>query len=358
MKGIGSAKSHVKLMDETLRSTWKEFRELEKKFLVQNGAGGDVEDADGTVEDSDFEEKVSVNGHGGRFDEKYSSRTSRARAGAGAGAAGGRSRRLARKESHLQSVIGVSKAGLSIDGQTYYNTNLSHRFKWWWMQSDVQTLGDRLQRIQLRRIQHDEWESNILVKRGLAILGAMSGEDPYFDCGESKGPQGGGGGGGVKRRRSHRSAKSSRVGSRRTSMNFGGNGNGSQKSRNVSRSRDGVREIYEKEIRRVRRRSDSHGSAKSASSSQTPPPPVSPKPAKVAGSTVSMSRRADSVRRDRAPSVVEYEVVNPGRMWVDVEPSSSGPRNSGRGQRPSRPQPVHDTSYVRERTSMSRIRDD
>lgn len=358
MKSVGTAKSHIKLVDETLRITWKEFRDLEKRFIVKNGAGGDVEDADAKTEESDFEERVSVNGNYGKYYEKDLARTSRARGGA----EGGRSRRLARKDSHIQSALGLNRAGLSIDGQTYYNTNISHRFKWWWLQSDVQDLSNRVQRIQLRRIQHDEWESNQLVKRGLTILGAMSGEDPYFDCGEGKGPQGGGGGGagGVKRRRSHKSAKSSRAGSRRMSMNFGGNGNGngSQRSRNVSRSGDAVREIYEKEIRRVKRKSDSEGSATSRSSSRAPPPPVSPKPAKVAGSTVSMSRRADSVRRSRAPSVVEYEVVNPGRMWVDVEPSSSGRRGSTRNQRPGRPQPVHETSYVRERTSTGRMRED
>lgn len=335
MRKVGKNESHVKLIDVTLRQTWRSFRDLEKRFLVRNpggaaeGAwkqGSDVEDAVSGDSESQFEDEK------GRYsDEK----------GYGGGRVRDR-RGMRRRDSHIRGkMMGMWDAGLSIDRTTYYNTDLKHRFLWWWRRDDVNGLSNRVWRLQIRRIQRDMLETDCLVKRGLAILGGMSGENPYLDCGEGKGPQGGGGGsGGTRKRHSYKGARSNRG---VASMN-------GQRSRNQSRS--GVREVYEKEIRRVRKRSDS------ASSSSSRPTPPSPR-AKVAGSTVSMQSRGNEPRRrsSRAPSV-EYEVVNPGRIWVDVErPGSDRTARASSGD-VDRPPAAHFTSYLRERPSMGRMRDD
>lgn len=235
---------------------------------------------------------------------------------------------MRRRESHLKNRMGYWDAGISIDRQVYYNTDFRHRVLWWWKQNDVKRFADQVQRLQIRRIEQELFETDELVKRSLWVLGGMSGEDVLHPLGppySKNGP-----GAGLKRRRSHR-ARSKRASSR--SLN-------QQASRSVSRARDsggeGVREVYEKEIRRVRRRSDSRGSDSGSPS----------RPPKVAGSTVS---RRDSAPRNRAPTVVEYEVVNPGRVWVDVEPSQNDPPRGSNGRRMSRPQPAHFESYVRER---------
>jgi len=320
MRKVGSSESHIRLLETTLRILWKEFRGLEGRFLVSPVGGEDVEDGRGDASgsgDSDApgDEGRRANG----YDEK-----------------GGKVRnrgRMRRRESHMTSWMGMREAGLSIDRSTYYNTDLRHRILWWWKGDEVRALADRVQRLQMRRIERDVYECDELVKRGLAIMGGMGGEDVYNDCGEG-GPNGGRGGGGVRRRK-RRSAKSSRAPS------F----SASQRSRNVSRA--GVREVYEKEIRRVKRR-DSSPSSRSVS-------PSTSSPARVAGSTVSMSRRREPVSRSRAPSVVEYEVVNPGRVWVDVEDSTRPTSNIGRdsnvSRRVSRPPPAHYQSYVRQRGS-------
>lgn len=316
VRRIGKSESHLWLMEVTLNSTWKEFQALEQRFIVkgdQRGMG-EVEDTWSNMDsESSDDEKEKWN------DEKGGSRN---RVNGG--------RRVRRRESHLKSRMGYWEAGISQDRQTYYNTNFRHRVLWWWKQNDIQRLSTQVQRLQFRRMELDMVETDELVKRGLWVLGGMSGENvlhhlgPPYSKNSSRG--------GLRRRRSHM-AKSKRASSRSL---------GNQGSRSVSRARgggDGVTEVYEKEIRRVRKRSSSRGSV------TTSPPP----PAKVAGSTMSTSRKEESVRRSRAPSVVEYEVVNPGRIWVDVEPSQNNPGRAPEGRRMSRPQPAHFESYVRER---------
>lgn len=329
MRRIGKNESHIRLIDNTLRIQWKQFRDIERRFLVSTNGNpnGDVEDArsgDSGSGYEDVEKDRNRNSYG--YDEK-----------------GTRNRpRMRRRDTHVNNWMGMREAGLSIDRCTYYNTGLRHRILWWWKQDDISAIASRVQRLQIRRIERDVYEDNALIKRGLAILGGMGGEDVFGDCGEGgpgQGPRGsgdgfgfeyGGGGGGRRRRRTR--GKSSRAPS------FSMNG----RSRNGSR--EGVREMYEREIRRVRRR-DSSPESRSASPSDAPT-------ARVAGSTVSMSRRGESVRRSRAPSV-EYEVVNPGRIWVDVEEPPRPPSNVGRdsnvSRRMSRPAPAYSPSYVRER---------
>lgn len=322
MRRIGKNESHIRLMESTIKATWKQFRALEKRFIVPSGKGDEeeVKSEDAASEYSDMAKRDSWQ------DEKAY--------------AGGRvrdARRMRRRDSQIKGRMGMWEAGLSIDRHTYYNTGMGARFLWWWKQDDIRGLQSRVEGLQIRRIESDLYEIDALVKRGLSMLGGMSGEDPYRSCGED-GPNGGrgsgnggdGGGGGTRKRRNHQTR------SRPRSVATG------RRSGNQNNSRSGVREVYEREIRRVRR------SPSESSRSRSPPSP-SP-PTKVASST--MSRGGPRETRSRAPSVVEYEVVNPGRIWVDVEDtrSNTGTLRGSIVDRGGRPPPAHFQSYVRERS--------
>lgn len=322
MRRIGKNESHVRLLETTLNATWREFRNLEKRFVVSRGDG----DAEGTDANGDSE----TDDDGGWEDEKRRHRSGKAFNGKKnrANEEVRNARRMRRRGSHIRSRMGMWEAGLSIDNYTYYNTDLAHRLLWWWKQDDVRGLIERVQRLVIRRINWDLYETDELVQRGLCILGRMSGEDILVDRGPPRTPYDGSGGAGVRRRRrSYKASHSNRTPSR---------------SRNGSRA--GVRDLYEKEIRRTTRPSPSL--SPSSRSLPTAPSPT----ARVGGSYVSMSRRGERVNRSQAPSVREYEIVNPGRIWVDVQES---PRNAGRdsnGERNvNRPPPAHFESYVRER---------
>lgn len=317
VRRVGKNESHSRLAEVTLETIWKQFKALEAKFLVK----GDQRHL-GEVEDtwSNLDSESSENEKDKWVDEKGGSKN---RMNAG--------RRLRRRESQLKSRMGFCEAAISVDRQTYYNTNFNHRLLWWWKRDEVQHLASMVHRLQMKRIELEMYETTELVKRSLWVLGGMSGEDvlhhlgpPYSKNGPARS---------VRRRRSHTAKKRASARSLNPAT-----------SRSASRLRgrdDVTREVYEREIRRTRRRSQSRDSAPGSS----PAPP-----AKVAGSTVSMSRKGEPVRRrSRGPSVVEYEVVNPGRIWVDVEPSQSNPGRSSDTPRMSRPQPAHFESYVRER---------
>lgn len=323
MRRIGKNESHMKLWETTMKLLWRSFRDLEKQFIV-NGKGDDADlEGKGSEDEASGSESPGENG-GKYYDEKR---------GAGVPKAREARRAMRRRDSHLRDYMGMRVGGLSVDRSTYYNTDMTHRFLWWWKRDDIRTLQDHIQRMQIQRLELDLFEAGSLVKRGLAILGNMSGEDPFENCGEGRNPNKGPTGGG-RRRRSHNQNRSARPGRRSI-----------PRSRNASQV--GVREVYEREMRRTRRRSDSESSVSRRRSS-----PPSPK-VKVAGSTVSVERSAGPRSRSRAPSVVEYEVVNPGRIWVDVQGGEDNTRDSANIDRP---RPAHFTSYVRERSSPERMR--
>ncbi|KAK6375055.1 hypothetical protein LTR64_003172 [Lithohypha guttulata] len=307
MRRVGKNESHVGLLDTTLKQTWKNFRELEKAFITQgHGVDGDedvegeVRSNDGNSQFSDVERKYEGEKSGHASSLPPATRRARDRA------------RMRRRESHVTNRMGMWEAGLSLDRTTYYNTDLWHRVVWWWRRDDINSLNESVQRLQIRRIEWDMLETNALVRRGLAMIGSMSGEDPYHDCGERKGPQGKGpnGGSSVRTRRSQGVSRNGRAGNRSREL-----------------SRNGFREIYEKEIRRTRRRSAS-------ASSESPSPTQTPSPmAKVAGSITRTRSQAGPRRQSRALSVVEYEVVNPGprargeKLDSERQPAALGPCN-------------------------------
>ena len=146
---------------------------------------------------------------------------------------------------------------------------------------------DQLQRIQIRRIERDVFETDELVKRCLDLLEGRSGRGR---SGSASPGSGGGGGGGVRRRRVKSRPGGVRMPSRRGSATSGH-----------------FREVEEREI--VQRRPD--------------------------GEANNTGRRRERSPRPR----YEYEIVQPGRMFVDVD--------EGEPQR--RPQIVPAEKYNRKR---------
>ena len=170
-------------------------------------------------------------------------------------------------------VIGLD-ANIGTDGDTYYLTDMSHRWIWWQNKNAVSNLALMVQRIQIRRIERDMFETEELVRRCLGLLSGGKGDYGQESGGSDSDGGGGGGGGEVRRRR--------------------GNGKGRSRSVSVppgrrSASQAGGREraVEEKEFVKVR-------------GDTTDGPAERP-----------VTREND--RRSR------YEIVRPGRIYVDVE---------------------------------------
>lgn len=178
--------------------------------------------------------------------------------------------------------------GINGVGEQNYRTDLAHRLIWWQSKGDVERLADQVQRIQIRRMERDLYETDELVKRLTRGGGGGGGHGWVSGSGSSSGSDGGGKRGGpVRSRVASRagSVRSVRMPSRRGSV--------------VGRN---VREVEEREI--VRRR---------------PPSPASIRQAEMEASNT--GRRRDR----RAESTVEYEVLRPGSVYVDV---ADGPRRT------------------------------
>jgi hypothetical protein len=98
-----------------------------------------------------------------------------------------------------------TESRIATDGASYYLTDLSHRFIWWQCKDDVTRLADLVQRIQIRRIERDVFETEELTRRCLKLLsggGGGGGGDDGGGSGGSDGSDSGDGGGLRKRRKS------------------------------------------------------------------------------------------------------------------------------------------------------------
>src|ERR1700742_3135385 len=127
---------------------------------------------------------------------------------------------------------------------------------------------DQVQRIQIRRIERDVFETDELVKR---CLDRLEGRGGRGRSGSGNPGSGGGGGGGDVRRRSVRS----RPGSVRMPSRRGGSASGN------------FREVEEREVITKRPEGDASNTGR---------------------------------RRERSPRPrYEYEIVQPGRIYVDVD---------------------------------------
>lgn len=92
--------------------------------------------------------------------------------------------------------MGMEEANVGMEG-TYYRTDLTHRFIWWQSKSDVDSLAEQVQRVQIRRIERDVFECDELMKR---LTRKMEGGDDGRRGGsgsrsesDDRGPRGGGG---------------------------------------------------------------------------------------------------------------------------------------------------------------------
>ena len=187
-KGRGPQEEVLYLLNRTIKDLWNEFKSLERPFLVKNPRRAEaIARGDYWGEgDVDMGEKGERDG-GGR----------------------GNSRRatMPADEENL---------GMGTDGATYYRTDFGHRFIWWQNKDAVVRLADQVQRIQIRRIERDVWETEQMVRLvlGRIVSGGGFGEgEGSEDSGSSSGPDGGDGGGGrggggvTRRRRSARVAE-------------------------------------------------------------------------------------------------------------------------------------------------------
>lgn len=180
--------------------------------------------------------------------------------------------------------MGIAEAGLSSDQQRYYKSDLAHRFIWWQSRTAAESMLHQVQRIQIRRIERDAFETDELIKRCLKILsGGGPGRGGRSGTRSSSGPGSGGdaaaaAGRGVAPRRSVRSSTGSvrHIPSR-------------QRSRAGSRFRE---EVETREIIRTSR----------PESRRNPEPSNTGRP------------------QERTPGPrYEYEVVQPGRIYVAGE---------------------------------------
>ena len=251
------------LLSLTINDLWQEFKKVERPFLIRNPLrAAEVHKGDYWGE-SDIDEKP-----GARPDDTHA-------------------------EKRINNRIGMAEAGLSSDQQRYYNTDLAHRFIWWQSRTAVENMLQQVQRMQIRRIERDAFETDELIKRCLKILnqggsgrGGRSGS--HSSSGSGSGGGGGGGGTGRDRRRSVRSGAGSvrHIPSR-------------QPSRAGSRFREEVetREV----IRRAR--------------------PESPRDLEASNT---------GRPRERTPGPrYEYEVVQPGRIYVTDDDTPARRRNVG-----------------------------
>jgi hypothetical protein len=256
--------AYTRLLEVTIEDLWLEFCALERPFLIKHGMRAEAVARGDYWSDDDIEAAGSVD------DEK-------------GGNGNGPRRRRGRKRRRRDVTSGVNAKGeweaaeadLRKEGAKYYNTGLAHRFIWWQNKSDVQRLAEEVQRIQIRRMERDLFETDELVRllvreRGLEIAAA----------------HGNRGGGGGDRGRVSRNSSVHRSRSRNRSV------------RERSSSRRNFREVEEREI--VRR------------AAASPPP--------VARSKVNDREANVTIRRSdvRSGPRVEYEVFRPGSSRFDV----------------------------------------
>ena len=251
------------LLNATIKDLWVEFKNVERPFLIRNPLRAEEVAKGDYWGESDLEEKPGL--------------SARMRRGRG-------------KKQRSKDV----EDGIRMTGKQYYRTDLAHRWIWWHSKSDVERLADQVQRVQMRRIERDLYETDELVKRLVRRGGDVDGESVGSGSGSSSGSDGGG------RRRSVagvgvvRSRAGSRAGSVR-SVRMPPSRRGSTIGRNT-------REVEEREI--VRRSAPS------------------PRPIRQSDMEPPNTGR----RRDRRDSRVEYEVLRPGSVFLDRRRSYSRER--------------------------------
>lgn len=141
---------YVRLLQVTVDDLWAEFQRLERPFLVRSGLraraveGGDYWGVEDVEEGSVDEEKGGVRRR----------RRRRGRAAKGRGVLG--------DTDHQQ--WHAAEEDLRREGAKYYNTDLAHRWIWWHTKGDLRRLAGQIQRIQIRRMERDLFETDELCR--------------------------------------------------------------------------------------------------------------------------------------------------------------------------------------------------
>lgn len=222
------------LLEATIKELWQEFKNLERPFLIHNAFRAQEVRRGDYWGESDIDEKPSA------------------------------------RDRRRKDRPDAGEAGSSPDQSNYYRTDFAHRFIWWQSRSDVISLMDQVQRIQIRRIERDVFEADELVRRSIRILQSRDDRGSSSEDGSSdnRGPKGNG-----PRRQRRRSGRKSSVGSVK------------RKASVV----DGLQDVEIDEQEVIRRSTR----------------------------TTSPGRRPGSARRSQPR--YDYEVVSPGRIYVDVD---------------------------------------
>ncbi|KAK5044453.1 hypothetical protein LTR84_011267 [Exophiala bonariae] len=258
----------AQLLSLTISDLWMEFKNLERPFLIRHPRRAEE------VQRGDFWGESDLDDH----DDDERSRAKR-----------GRDRDVEKPplnvdEKKINNRMGMAEAGLSSDQTRYYNTDLVHRFIWWQSKGSVENMLQQVQRIQIRRIERDAFETDELVKRCLKVLSTRGG-----------GRSGSRGGGGSSGSGSDGRGGSDGNGVRRRSVQSK-NGSVRVQSRRRSNARSQFRDVSERRhvVRAARREN---------------------------GTAVGDTEASNTVRpRERTPGPrYEYEVVQPGRISIDTE---------------------------------------
>ncbi|KPI35552.1 uncharacterized protein AB675_10964 [Cyphellophora attinorum] len=297
--------SYTKLLSFTVRDLWMEFRRLERPFLVNSGLRAKAIEKGDYWSEGDL---VSIGRRRTRDVEggdgsEYSTPSGDDEKG------GARRRRTKRKRHHRKKSakqlkeeeeifrgdeeeweLDEGRADLIQKGAQFYNTDMSHRFIWWQTEDMVKSLAEQVQRVQIRRMERDLFETDELVR--LLIL--------------DRGLHGRG-----------------RAGNRGRG---GGDGSDSDDGAAVVRSRTGSR--APSRGRNIREVDQIERVVRTAARSPRPPSPVQRRHSDREREANVAARRTG---RRRSGTVVEYEVLRPsdgGYVVVDRNYRGDLPRGA------------------------------
>ena len=232
------------LLSNTIEEIWQQFKHLERPFLIKDPVRAEQVRKGDYWGENDVAEKPHF-----------------------------------RPQKRLKNRMGMAEAGLSPDQETYYRTDLAHRFIWWQSRTRVDQMLERVQRLQIRRIERDAFETDELVKMCVKLLQRGRRRGGSGQSSSSSGSDGGPSGGqGPSRPRR-------RFSSRRSSAKA--------PSRRASTSGRTMRET--EEIETVRTRRDDLTVGEGEASNTNRPRQATPAPR------------------------YEYEVVEPRVIYVDTE---------------------------------------
>lgn len=134
----------VQLLSLTIENLWQDFKNLERPFLIKNAFRAEEVRSGDYWGESDIDEKKRP-----QLDK------------------------VDEMQTHDRS--GLAEAGAIQTQENYYRTDLVHRFIWWKSRTAVNDMLQQVQRIQIRRIERDVFETDELVKLCLKILDRKSG---------------------------------------------------------------------------------------------------------------------------------------------------------------------------------------